>query len=64
MTQLARTRSVEGSSSYYGHGHPPVPPSSTTASQTANIGPRVHKQRSSLDSIFVPQTTPSAQPSL
>ena len=32
MAQLARTRNVEGSSSYHGHGHPRVPPSSTIAS--------------------------------
>ena len=63
MTQLVGTRSVEGASSYHGHGHPPVPPSTTT-SQTASIGPWVRKQRSLLDSIFVPCTTPNAQPSL
>ena len=64
IAQLVGTRSVQGSSSYHGHGHPPVPPSSTTASQIGSIGPRVRKQRPSLDSIFVPLTTLGAQPSL
>ena len=64
MAQLVGTRSAEGSSSYYGQGHPLIPPTSTTASQNVSIGPLVCNQRSSLDSIFVPHTILGAPPLL
>ena len=59
MAQLAQ----QGSSSFRSPLSP-TPPTDATASTSVTIGPRIRKQKSTLDSMFVPRTAPGAQPSL
>ena len=61
MTQLVGAQ--QGSSSFRSPLSP-TPPTDATASTSVTIGPRIRKQRSPLDSMFVLRTAPGAQPSL
>ena len=42
----------------------PSPPTAATVSTSVTIGPRNHKQKSTLDSMFARRTAPDSQPSL
>ena len=59
MAQLAQ----QGSSSFRSPLSP-TPSTDATASTSVTIGPRIRKQRLTLDSMFAPCTAPGAQPSL
>ena len=59
MARLAQ----HGSSSFHSPLSP-TQPTNATASTSVTIGPRIRKQRSTLDSMFAPRTAPGAQPSL
>lgn len=61
MAQLAGAQ--QGSSSFRSPLSP-TPPTNTTASTSVTIGPRIRKQKSTLDSMFAPHTAPGSQPSL
>ena len=59
MAQLA-----EQGSSTFRSPLSPTPPTDATTSMSVTIGPRIRKQKLTLDSMFAPRMAPGSQPSL